>query len=349
MKKQLQDFSAEFVRRVVHFLWRQWGQVGLASASVEPRDRWIVDPEALLLLGSTFARHDPRLFDETMDWLLRNAAFVNLSRLKSLQRRFDFSGMPVMAALATRVMQENRRLNWRLVLPRSGSGHEPLFMDVYGVPLPDFGSSDPGFLDAGFKRGKVNLRGMSRRFNPIMPECALLRLRALFGVSARADVLLYLLTHDAAHPSGIARETGFSQKNIQDTLVDMAASGFVHVVQFEGRMKHYSVEKRERAGLLYHPDKPGLVPRWVTWPPLFRAMEILLSGIRRIESVSMSDELLASELRKLMEEIRPLAHAGGIGGLSDGAGFPGAGYTSVFLGEADRWLAVVLGEASAAS
>jgi hypothetical protein len=319
--------------------------VGLASVSVEPRDAWIVDPEALLLLSATFARHDPRLFDEIMDWLLKNAAFVNIPRLKSLLRHFGFSGQRVIAAIAARVMQSDRRLNWRIPGQRIQEEAVVLFLNDDGTPLPDFGTPDSGFLGFGFKRGRVELRGLSRRFNPVMPECALLRLRALFGTSARADVMLYLLTHDVAHPSGIARETGFSQKNIQDTLVDMAASMIVKTVQFEGRMKHYFVLKEDRSLFLYHPDVSGLLPRWVTWPPVFRALEILLSEMRRLESQQLSDLLLASELRRLMERIRPLANqAGGDKIFSDETHFPVAAYTPVFLDEMDKWLRTVLGE-----
>ncbi len=345
MKKPLHDFSTELVKRVVAFLWRQWGQVGLASASVEPRDGWAVDPEALLLLSSTFARYDPRLFDEILDWLVKNANFINIPRLKSLLRRFEFSGQPVIAAVAERIMEANHRLNWRIPAVPTGGKPAALFWDVVGKPLPDFGPPDPMFLAAGFKRGKVELRGLSRRFNAVMPECALLRLRALFGVSARADVMLHLLTHEVAHPSGIARDTGFSQKNVQDTLVDMTASMFVHTVQFEGRMKHYFVQKEDRYRFLYQPEKPNLMPRWVTWPPIFLVLEILLAETRRLGSQPLSDLLLASELRRLASRIQPIVNRADLSqAFSDPARHPGVAYTPVFMRETGKWLAGVLGE-----
>lgn len=345
MQTSLQGFSSQLVARTVHFLWRQWGQLGVASASVTPRDGWVADPEALLLLSATFARHDPRFFDEIMDWLLKNAHFVNVPRLKSLLRRFNFSGQDVLAAMAGCVMNENRRLNWRLPHADSSEKDSVLFLDAAGQPFPDFGTPDPLFLRAGFKRGRVELRGLSSPFNPVMPECALLRLRALFGVTGRADIMLYLLTHDTAHPSGIAREIGFSQKNVQDTLVDMAASGMVHTAQFEGRMKHYFVLKRDRACFLYHPETADLMPRWVVWPPLFRALEILLQETRHLEAQPLSPLLLASELRSLMGKIRPLAHqAHKAEGLSDGTRFPGDAYTAVFFQETETWLTDMLGE-----
>lgn len=345
MHKSLHEFSTALVKRVGEFLWRQWGQVGLASASVEPRDGWVVDPEALLLLSSSFARYDPRLFDEIMDWVSKNANFVNVPRLKSLLRRFEYSGQSVMSAIAAQAMAENPRLHWKLPSLGSEESPEALFLNADGSPFPDFGPADPAFLRAGFRRGKVDLRGLSRRFNPVMPECALLRLRALFGVSARADIVLYLLTHEVAHPSGIARDTGFSQKTVQDTLVDMAASAFVHAVQSPGRLKHYVIQKDDRAAFLHHAAKPGLTPRWIAWPPLFRALEIMLEDSRRIGTQALSDLLLASELRRLADRIQPLAHQAGMSqSFSDPSRYPGAAYTPVFLDEVEPWLAAVLGE-----
>jgi hypothetical protein len=345
MKTSLQDFSSELTRRVAHFLWRQWAQVGLASASVEPRDGWIVDPEALLLLSGTYGRYDPRLFDEIMDWLLKNANFVNIPRLKSVLKRYDFAGQRVLAAMAAKVMEENRRLHWLFPPARAEGESEPLFLNADGTPMPEFGAPDPGFLKSGFRRGKVDLRGLSRRFNAVMPECALLRLRALFGVSARADVMLYLLTHEKAHPSGIARDTGFSQKNVQDTLVDMAASGLVVTRQLEGRMKHYSVLPKHRPDFLYKSDRPGLMPRWIAWPPIFRALEVLLAETRRMASQTLSDQLLASELRRVAERIRPLAQQAGVAeSFSEATRVTGIAYTTVFVEETEAWLAGVLGE-----
>ena len=70
----LKDFNSELRNRMHAFLWRQWGQLGLASASVESKDEWVIDPEALLLLTGTLGRWDPRLFDEVIVWILKNAS-----------------------------------------------------------------------------------------------------------------------------------------------------------------------------------------------------------------------------------------------------------------------------------
>jgi hypothetical protein len=332
----LNDFRIEFVERLVVFLWKQWAQLGLASASVEIRDGWVIDPEGLLLLSATYARYDPRLFDEVIDWLNQNANFINVPRLKSLIRRYDFQNGAVVAALGSVVKERNSSLRWSFPNPEEPKGAEILFWNADGKSLADFGNPDEIFLRHGFKRGRLKLRGLSRRFNPVMPECALLRIRALFGISARAEIMLYLLTHEMAHPSGIARETGFSQKNVQDTLVDMAASGFVHAAQLEGRKKSYFIRKNHRAPFLYQSGRP---PRWVTWPPLFRGFELLHSVLRNLGVTAMSRRLQASELRILSSQLRSLfARSGFNDTLSSESAFPGEGFIEVFVQDVRKLL-----------
>jgi hypothetical protein len=82
-----------------------------------------------------------------------------------------------------------------------------------------FGKTNEIFADYGFSRGKLKPR------NQITPlkyskNALILKLRGLFGVNARAEIMAHLLTHETAHPSLIARDTYFSQKTIQDAMVD---------------------------------------------------------------------------------------------------------------------------------
>jgi hypothetical protein len=338
----LKDFNSELRNRMHAFLWRQWGQLGLASATVESKDEWVIDPEALLLLTGTLGRWDPRLFDEVIDWILKNAYFINFPRLKSLLRAYRFDSERVIAAVATVIQARNSRLNWRFSKLDIPSSPEPFFWrDKQPQPL-GYGKEDPVFRQFGFSRGVLELRGLSRRFNPVMPECALLRLRALLGISARAEIIIYLCTHGPAHPSWIARETGFSQKNVQDTLVGMAASHVVHVGKLEGRKKSYFITNHDKATLLHDPVHP---PRWVTWSPLFRAVEIMWLKLLDLEAQMPSPLLFSSQLRQLKDVIQPLAEQGGYGdAFSNDSTSVGESYIDVFLFDADRWLQRMLNE-----
>jgi hypothetical protein len=87
MESSLNNSKERLQARVLEFLWRQWSALGVAG-SVAGHDFWIIDPEALLLVTTTFGRHDPRLFNEVLDWLNTNSQFVNLQRLQNLAQRF---------------------------------------------------------------------------------------------------------------------------------------------------------------------------------------------------------------------------------------------------------------------
>lgn len=52
-----------------------------------------------------------------------------------------------------------------------------------------------------------------------------LKCRAFFGVSIRADVFAYLVAHGPGTASGVARELGYSQRRVQETLAEMQLAG----------------------------------------------------------------------------------------------------------------------------
>jgi DNA-binding transcriptional regulator GbsR (MarR family) len=325
----LDEFSRELRGRSLSFLWRQWAQLGLASANVEHRDGWIIDPESLLLITCTAGRWDPRLFDETLDWVMKNCRFLNIPRLKSLIKKHHFHNERIFGALASTVASRNKRLNWRFPYPELESDAVPLFYDQNGDPIQGFGTLDEIFLSFGYQRGAIQLRGLSRRFNPVTPETSLLRLRSLLGISARVEILLYLLTHKTGHPSGIARDTGYSQKNVQDTLVDMSATEIVGVAALRGRKKDYFIREKDRSPFLHNLKKP---PRWITWPPLLSALEKLLISLDTMSRKKQSSLLLSSNLRQLMKEITPNVELAGFGEyLSDPSIFSGDSYTQIFF------------------
>lgn len=301
----LPEFNHDLKKLLIEFLWRQWIQLGVhSSSSLEDGDGWIIDPEALWLFTAGIGREDPRLFDLSMDWLSENAAFVNLPRLKSLQRQYGFASERTVAAMAETVRNHNKRLKWHFPNIEIPATPSPLFqLNPTDEPIPAATATDPVFEQFGLLRGPVEIRNLARRFNYTFAECALLRLRALIGLNARAEIYAYLCTHTNGHPSGIARETGYSQKNIQDTITDMSAAHIVFSAQLIGRKKIYLINPHDRGTLLYNHQNP---PCWICWPPLFRALEILFLQCRELEEKNTSDLFLSGKLRELNEQLRPL-------------------------------------------
>jgi hypothetical protein len=338
----LTDFNNTLTERLLAFLWRQWVQIGVrASFEEKDRDGWIVDPEALWLLTASIGREDPRLFDAATDWVVANSSFVNIPRLKSLVHLYGFESVRAVAAMAARVRLNNKRLKWSFSGLQMPEIPQPLF--PRGSPSAETSAEncDEVFREFGFLRGVMELRGMARQFNYTMPECALLRLRALAGLNARAEIYAYLCTHSGGHPSGIARETGYSQRNIQDTITDMSAAHIVISGQLVGRKKRYMINKSNWGTLLHNPADP---PRWMTWPPLFRALEILWTECRRLGEKEGSPLFLSGRLRELMKRLRPLLECEECETVFRAyEAFPGELYSQIFMEDIEGWLGRGLG------
>ncbi len=76
--------SRDITARLLDFAWAQWSQLGVSGAAPARRESRAADPEALLLFTLEIGRHDPRLFDEVLDWLVLNESLVSVQRLRNL-------------------------------------------------------------------------------------------------------------------------------------------------------------------------------------------------------------------------------------------------------------------------
>jgi hypothetical protein len=300
--------SKEFFREgLLALLWQQWSALGVAG-SPKPDADWCVDLEALVLITTTQGRSDPRLFDEMLDWLWGNAQWVNVQRLRNIRKRLPLGDERVLAAVADWLGQRAALSKWKpLAAARSPAPANPcrLFSAQDGSPEPMVGNPEPTFLRHGFIRHPIHRRELSQTPNPRFAATLPWKLRSLFGVQARCDFLLWLLTHESGHPAEIARATYYFPRTAEDTLKEMAASGLVHTAR-PGREKRYWL-KPEDWGLLRTWTQPKGFPRWIDWPRFFTAQEQIFAVLQKED---FSPLLQSSELRRVFEELQPV--------LSDG-------------------------------
>lgn len=80
---QISALRARLNSALLEFAWDEWAQMGVLTTR---EHRWAQDPEALLLLTLEVARDDPRLFDEVLDWLVRNEPLISLRRIRRAVR-----------------------------------------------------------------------------------------------------------------------------------------------------------------------------------------------------------------------------------------------------------------------
>jgi hypothetical protein len=336
MSQSLKTFKSTYQELLLNFLWRQWSALGVAGHS-RGEDHWVIDPEALLLVTCTLGRYEPRLFDEVLDWLQENGGLINILRLKRILRKEKFAGAQVLAVVAGLMSKGTDVTKWKQLAKPLGpaSPLEPFFFTEDGNPLLAIGEPETHFARYGFTRGSVRKRGYSQKFRPTEITNLALQLRALVGVNSRAEILLYLLTHEAAHPSEIAHEAYYYERSIQNTLVDLSQSGVVQL-RSSRREKHYWLKPDHWAILLNRPER---FPKWVTWPPLFSAMEQIWLRLNDSNLATLDPLLQSSELRQLMVEVRPSFERSRFDkALSDDRQYLGEKYLPVFLEDLTKLL-----------
>ena len=292
-----------FIVKLYDLIWRKWCELGIAGSSLS-MDTKVIDPEALLLFSLGICRYEARLFDEIIDWLCTNGHLVNVQRLQQIQKKYNFTCGPQLSAVAGVLAKQARyKLKWSgLSRKYYQEPAEPLFLDKDGTPLPcpKGKDADPEFAAHGLMRGDINLRGLSRSFLPESPACLLLRLRALMGINARCEILCLLASAKEMHPSEAARQTGYYQKTIQTTLVEMAQSGAV-LVRKSKKEKFY----RLKPGVIDSLVKPnGRIPVWINWASLLKAFEIIRLKLQELSKISLDPLLLTSELNKTIDCVR---------------------------------------------
>ena len=298
METSLIKSKDRFREQILDFLWRQWGAVGVAG-STRGHEALIIDPEALVLATTTFGRYEPRLFDEVLDWLNTNSQAINLQRLQNLSHAI---GQPtVLYGIAAHLARRTTNAKWRTLLRavKPAATTEMLFPDV-----PVVGEADDLFAQHGWRRGPVKLRQLSQSPNPNEVANLLFKLRSLFGVQARAEVMAFLLTNEAGHPAEMAERLAYFPRTIQTTLNDMERSG--HVLSGRsGREKRFWLRREEWRFLITWQAPQREFPKWIDWASRFAALEAVWKFLSNADLQSAPSGVQAIELRATLEKLSP--------------------------------------------
>ena len=299
----LKDCRLHLLDRMLDLVWSQWITLDV-SGNLPPADRWILDPEALVLFTCTIGRYEPRVFDSMLEWLKVNQRFLNVQRLKTINRRENFAGKSLLAAIAHFLMKPTSRSKWEklsdqmLTKPLKG---QSLFRLKDGSPHPQLENADTSFSKAGYIRQEFRYRNAVVHFKPDLRANLIMKLRTLFGVNSRCEVIAYLLTHDEANPTEISAVTGYSSKTIYNAISEIYVSGKLSK-RVSGKESLYSLGDNSWIAFLC-PD--GRTAEWMDWPKAFRALEIIWTAIDNPRLIDEDTELAASELKLAFHEAMP--------------------------------------------
>lgn len=290
------ELREDLLRRLSSFLWNEWSQMGVMGTSSRSSP-WAADPEALLLLTFEVGREEPRLLDEVLDWLVVNERLVSVQRLRNLVR--DESDQ-ALAEAAIGWLGEKRKRSRLGAKPRIPGSDEPQpFFRNSQLPVED---PDPSFLAQGFAKPRSQPSWKSQAPDLNEPINFAFRLRLLLGIGVRAEAVRVLLTTQAPRVDmqTLAASTGFSKRNVQEGVTALNAAGVLDSWEV-GNVHRFEASHERWARFL------GLdhLPQHVDWPQIFAAYRRLLRWLADPANQSLSEYMLASEVRSLVEEITP--------------------------------------------
>lgn len=319
--------------RLTAFAWDQWAQLGI-FAPTGRRDQWAADPEALLLFTFEIGRNDPRLFDEALDWLLKNERLVSVQRLRNLCRDDEDRDL-VEAVHLWLVRQQPRSRPAPPSRAQRPTEPRPLFYEV----ARQVREPDDAFLAAGLLKPATGPSGKSRAPDSDAPINFAFRMRHLFGLGSRAEVVRYLITAPVTDASAlaIADAAGYAKRNVNETLTSLVASRIVTAYEHGNERRYYLDRALWGQFLRFQPES---WPTYRDWPRLLGALRRLSRWLQDGTLDQLTPYMLASHARTLMEQLEPELALAGV----PRSGMPereGEHYWQTFVETVERLLAML--------
>jgi hypothetical protein len=240
--------------------WIQWIALGVDATG--ERDDAVVDPEALIALTAELGDADARLRDVSTDWCVAYGRYVNGSRLKQVVRE--------------------------LMTPPEAIGEYVATVAAAGGPAWPMATQPRSDFIA---RGKARLDSATA-----LPRLRI-RLRAAFGVNARADVLAALLAAPKVGLSvaDLARQTRFTKPNVAFAVDALVLAGLL-IAQAVGNERRVTLTQDGK--ILPGLRQPVAQPDWVT------RFGVALEVLRLEDRGTMSASMRAIEARGVIESLK---------------------------------------------
>lgn len=254
--------TATFAEQAAALAWGAWVELGV-SGWTETHSDWAIDPEPLIVFTAFLGDEDARLRDEATDWCVRNWRYVSKTRLKNLVREQPPAVRGAFGAFAATVGEHA------------------------GVVWPY--STDP-------RRFKVTGRSSAPQLDK--PSMVWLRLRAMFGIGARTEILRYFLSQEDGRSSAasISAATNYTKRNIAEECEALAHAGVLSVRPMGNRF-YYSLAKRTELEAFVG-SVPAITPNWIAMFGIARQLVVLESAAE-----TGTTRTLAVKARTAIDEI----------------------------------------------
>jgi hypothetical protein len=253
--------AAAIRQNILHLYWGVWSELGVSGWGRTHED-WAIDPEPLIAFTPEIATEDSRLRDEVTDWCIHNWRHVSQVRLRNILRDNELESSEEWGEFSATV---NRAA----------------------------GSKFPGATVARRYRttGRSTLRPLTD------PSAVYLRMRAVFGLGARTEVLRYLLFSDErATAAELAPKTNYAKRNVAEACEILAQAGVLSSTAVGNRL-YFSIA--DPPALM---DVIGEVPSQTPdWPVLLRVVSQIFDWT--YETENRSSRVLTVETHRVAVSI----------------------------------------------
>ncbi|MGH7765295.1 MAG: winged helix-turn-helix domain-containing protein [Candidatus Dormibacteraceae bacterium] len=255
-------------RLALDLAWSLWSELGVPGG-VRRHDWQALDLEPLILFTAWLGT-DSRLRTSAMEWSIANARFASTFRLRHFAGRASPAMLAAFGRFAATVRTHTRA-------PWPGQGDPLTMLGHQDLSAPDL-----------------------RR-----PSLIQLRLRALVGVSARAEILKNMIAEPdrPQSASALAEDAGYGKGSVAQALDGLTMAGIV-LVQPAGNRLQYRLAR---------PDGLAEALQWLPstypdWWPVFKIIEALSDYAHR----TVPHRTGATTVENLVQRIDPELHRLGI-------------------------------------
>jgi len=288
MGLSLKEFKKSFYNDLLEIHWRHWTSLGVSS-HVQAEENWIVDLEALIISTLAIGLLDKRLLSSSLEWLVKNGQWINLSRLKRIAQNFAKPFPGLKKHLIAQEIFDSFLEKLNKVVQSNMVHEEQAYYGSEGDTIREY----QHILKTFKPRGVVTEPRLQK------PSLVQLLLRGTFGVDARAEILIYLLTHDSGNSNSIAKEVFYNQKNIYRILEQWTRSQMVSKIS-KKRSAQYFLQKKEE---LLRTIGCKELPAYINWVRTFLWLDRIAKALD-ILPWAEDEYLLSSFFRDLLDEVK---------------------------------------------
>lgn len=233
-------------QNLLNLAWSLWTELGVAGVK-QHHQNVVIQIEELIIFTSVLAERDPRLRDESMDWIAKYPHFISISRLKFLLKTFEDPVLESFSKYATTINSVSGT-KWPIVIKTN--------------PLP------------------LVLSRKSSLPCSLSPALLNIRARSLFGPGARADLITHFITHlDEKFSASELTKIGYSKRNLAEILEVLSLGNLIEK-SVQGNLYRYRLPTNSPLFFLLQPVSAEARP----WSQIFRLLLTVRECVQRTES-----------------------------------------------------------------